>query len=146
MQLKIDSTKKSLSSFQIASIKKAIEATFERLKIKRDWQINLAFVSKKQSQELNFKYASNNYPTDVLSFNYQDGGKTDLKILKYMGDIAICLPIAKAQAKIHDISLTEELRLLSIHAVLHLLGYDHKSQSQKARFDQLLSDIINSLN
>jgi probable rRNA maturation factor len=69
---------------------------------------------------LNRKYRRKNKPTDVLSF--PGAGN-------YLGDIAISRGMAQKQAKLLGHSLKTELRVLALHGLLHLLGYDHESDN-----------------
>lgn len=125
-----------LESRQIVKIAKAIE---KELNLEGQVSIGLAFVDKRTIQELNSKYANNDYPTDVLSFEYGQGEAS-------IGDIAICTEIAKQQAKENDISEEEELSLLLVHGTLHVLGYDHQTEEQIASIDALQGDIMKILN
>lgn len=144
MQLKINFSKGNISFEKKKSITTAIEKTFRKLAAKSSWQVNLAFVDEDYSKKLNKQFAGNNYPTDVLSFNYQENN--DPGLTENHGDIVICKPIALKQAKQNNISVAEELIRLSVHATLHLLGFDHGSKLEQTRFFDLQNDIINSLN
>lgn len=76
---------------------------------------SVALVGKRRMRELNKKYRNRNYATDVLSFPAGGGD--------YLGDVVICTEIAREQARG---SLLNELQVLSLHGLLHLLGYDHE--------------------
>lgn len=82
-------------------------------------------------RDLNRQFRGFDNPTDVLSFPIGDPipGVEELK--SYLGDIAISIPTANRQTKLKNHSLTEELQLLTIHGVLHLLGFDHGNPDQK---------------
>jgi probable rRNA maturation factor len=129
--------KSPLDSAQLESISKAIS---EIMKIEKVANIGLAFVDVNTIKELNSKYAGNDYPTDVLSFEYGDDEEGNI------GDIAICKDIAISQAKENNISLEAELTLLLVHGVLHILGYDHQDEDQIASLDAIQSDIMKKLN
>ncbi|MDQ1472893.1 MAG: putative rRNA maturation factor [Bryobacterales bacterium] len=79
-------------------------------------------------QTLNREFRGKDYPTDVLSFP---------GTAPYLGDIAISLHRARAQARQFNHSLDDELRILLLHGVLHLTGLDHESDTgQMARAEQ----------
>jgi probable rRNA maturation factor len=79
-------------------------------------------------QVLNLRFRGKNYPTDVLSFP---------GTAPYLGDIAISLQRARAQAREFGHSLDDELRILLLHGVLHLTGLDHESDTgHMARAEQ----------
>ena len=77
-------------------------------------------------RRLNRDFAGVDAPTDVLSFEYGDPGE-------YLGDVIISAPRARAQAKRGGHPFIDEMRLLAIHGVLHLLGYDHDTPGRKKR-------------
>jgi probable rRNA maturation factor len=102
---------------------------FERLLLelaaryrRRDPEISLSFVGGRAIQTLNRKFMKKDKPTDVLSFPLGEKAP-DGKF--YLGDIVIAVPVAFRQAREKGCSLERELRLLTIHGFLHLLGYDH---------------------
>ncbi|HVH70189.1 MAG TPA: rRNA maturation RNase YbeY, partial [Candidatus Dormibacteraeota bacterium] len=86
---------------------------------------------------LNQKFRKKKGPTDVLSFRTitrrglrwlrRRSHATNSAELEYLGDIAISPATARRYAKKHDRSLPSELRVLILHGVLHLLGYDHET-------------------
>jgi probable rRNA maturation factor len=84
---------------------------------RKKWKVSMSFVSKAKMKELNLKYRKKNKPTDVLSFNMNEG---DL-----LGDVVICSSVAKENAKKYGTSLKAEIARLAAHGLLHLLGYDH---------------------
>lgn len=100
-------------------------------------KLNLKFLGEKQMIELNQRYASNPEATDVLTFDYREGGESSEEI----GDIAICLPIARAQAKSANIPLEHEIAWLLLHGALHLAGYDHVNKSEQAKMELSQLDI-----
>lgn len=85
-------------------------------------EVSVNLVGEGKIKNLNKKYRRKNQPTDVLSFPLGDGD----------GDIFICLPIAKKEAKSENISMETKLAQLTIHGFLHLLGYDHEKSSRDA--------------
>jgi probable rRNA maturation factor len=82
--------------------------------------VSIAILPDARVKTLNRKYRRKNNGTDVLSFPGTGN---------YLGDIAISRGIAQKQAKILGHSLATELRVLALHGLLHLLGYDHESDN-----------------
>jgi len=78
-----------------------------------------------ESKALNLKYLERDYPTDILSFPFNE----DLPDGFYLGDIFICYPIAKTQAEENNLSIEEELFTLMVHGILHLCEYDHETDA-----------------
>lgn len=92
---------------------------------------------------LNLRFLGIDAPTDVLSFpaNETDPETGNL----YLGDIAISIDCAKQQASNAGHSLENELRLLVIHGVLHLLGYDHSTSPEKEQMWSIQSELLQKL-
>ncbi|HUP40823.1 MAG TPA: rRNA maturation RNase YbeY [Vicinamibacterales bacterium] len=82
--------------------------------------VAVAILPDSKVKALNRRFRRVNKGTDVLSFPGTG---------KYLGDIAISRGIARKQAKLLGHSLTVELRVLALHGLLHLLGYDHESDN-----------------
>jgi probable rRNA maturation factor len=83
----------------------------------------------------NQQYRGVEGPTDVLSFAAQEptpGFITAPEMAAYLGDIVIALPFTRRQAAALNRTLIAELRLLAVHGVLHLLGYDHAEPEEEA--------------
>lgn len=93
-------------------------------------------------QTLNRDYRRVDAPTDVLSFSAQETADSDPQLVlppelaaeigQYLGDIVIAYPYAARQAARFSNSVAAELRLLTVHGVLHLLGYDHATAEEEA--------------
>ncbi len=88
--------------------------------------------------ELNAAYRGVDAPTDVLSFPAQEAAEetsafvTAPEALNYLGDIVISYPTAERQAIAAGHPVMDELSLLAVHGVLHLLGYDHATAEEEA--------------
>lgn len=99
---------------------------------KSTFVIDVNVVDDEEIRELNNQYRSKNESTDVLSFAQLEGESTfgaGDQIL--LGDIIISLPIALKQAEAEGHPLPEEMAFLTVHATLHLLGYDHENPADK---------------
>lgn len=98
-------------------------------------EVTLVLTDDEGIQALNRDFLGLDAPTDVLSFSAQeDGGPfvTAPEMGGYLGDVIISYPRAVAQAEEHDHPVQEELNLLVVHGILHLLGYDHADEEEKA--------------
>ena len=80
--------------------------------------VTVAIVSDARIRTLNHRYRRRRRATDVLSFACEEPG--------YLGDIVIAGGVARRQARRAGHSLQSELRVLALHGLLHLLGYDHE--------------------
>jgi probable rRNA maturation factor len=101
-----------------------LEEVVKQLNLQGDIVIKLG--GKEEAQELNSRYLQRDYPTDVLSFPFNEEVPEEGF---YLGDIFVCYPIAGEQAKENGITPEEELLTLMIHGILHLAGYDHETDS-----------------
>lgn len=91
--------------------------------------LSLVFTDQEHIHSLNLEYAGVDEPTDVLSFANGDIDPSTDRIS--FGDVIIAVPIAEENASSNNRELEEELALLVIHGVLHLLGFDHASPKDK---------------
>lgn len=93
-------------------------------------EISVTFVNNEQIKDLNYKYRKKNIPTDVLSFSLSETGNysTDpASGYKLLGDIIISIEKAIEQAQKYGNSLQKEVSHLTVHGMLHLLGYNHEN-------------------
>lgn len=91
-------------------------------------EISVTFVNDAQIQELNKLHRNIDKATDVLSFPLGENGEYDVNLetgAKVLGDIVISMERAVAQAEEYGHQLQREVAFLTVHSMLHLLGYDH---------------------
>ena len=93
--------------------------------------VTLALVPDSRVRALNRRYRKKNASTDVLSFPAEEPGT--------LGDIVIASGVARRQARMAGHAFGTELRVLALHGLLHLLGYDHERDTgQMARLERRL--------
>lgn len=95
-------------------LEKIVRKTLNFLNFEEKTEINLVIIGEARMRKLNKKYRGKNQVTDVLAFDY--------------GELFICLPQAKKQAKRLGHSFEQELATLLIHGILHLAGYNDKTK------------------
>ena len=93
-------------------------------------QASLTLVSDEEIRALNSRYRKIDKVTDVLSFVMNEPDYEDKSVV--LGDVIIALPTAVRQAKQFGHSLEREMTFLTVHGMLHLLGYDHISKPDEA--------------
>jgi probable rRNA maturation factor len=111
-----------------------------------DADVTVCFVSDVEIARMNLAFRGKKGPTDVLSFPAERKKRKKLYIensegteKRYLGDIAIAPATARRYAKKNGRSLSGELRVLILHGVLHLLGYDHETdRGEMDRIEQKL--------
>jgi probable rRNA maturation factor len=113
-----------------------------------DVEIGLLITGQEKIQELNKTYRGRDRPTDVLAFYMTGAGEfvQPPDDVKHLGEVVISYPQAVLQAREQGNSAEKELRILIIHGILHLLGYDHEETKEKrgmsAREQVILRKII----
>ena len=103
---------------------------------------NIIIVDEETIKEINRTYRNKDSVTDVISFALEDDKtfiKTEFRIL---GDIYICLNKAKSQAIEYNHSFLREIAFLTIHGLLHLLGYDHMEKNDEEVMFKLQEMIL----
>jgi probable rRNA maturation factor len=126
--------------------------------VKRELKLNgaelsVCFVSNREMARLNQSFRGKRGPTDVLSFPAGNGvrqrsGKAENHTSEeqspsYLGDIAIAPQVAQRNARLSGRATFTELRILILHGVLHLLGYDHETDDgQMERLERRLRERL----
>ena len=106
---------------------------------------NVIFVDREKITELNRDYRGIDRETDVISFALEDGeANINFEFGRLLGDIYICVPKMKAQAQEYGHSETREMGFLTIHGLLHLLGYDHMTKEEEKIMFAKQEEILNA--
>lgn len=107
---------------------------------------SIVFVGDEEIHEINKKYRQVDRITDVISFAFEDNENIMYNDIRMLGDIYICIPQMKRQAKDFGHSEKRELSFLAVHGLLHLLGYDHMTEEEKKNMFSLQELILNDKN
>ena len=97
--------------------------------------VSVSFIGNQEIQELNAQYRGKDIETDVLSFPLGENGNYDVNHetgAKMLGDIVISVEKAVSQAELYGHTLQREIGFLTVHSMLHLLGYDHENGGLEA--------------
>ena len=92
---------------------------------------SIVFVDEATIQTMNRDYRGIDRVTDVISFAFEDNEKVRYNTIRVLGDIYICIPRMKEQAASYGHSEKRELAFLTVHGLLHLLGYDHQTEAEE---------------
>ena len=98
-----------------------------------DAEVSVTFVGNSKIKELNKTYRKKDEVTDVLSFPIDD---------ELLGEVIISLPRAVEQAEDYGHSLRREVAFLMVHGLLHILGYNHKSDADKAEMRKAEKELL----
>ena len=132
----------SVDKFQ-ALLEAAAEQTLAHIRPGEDFELTIALSDDSQLHDLNLQFLGIDSSTDVLSFP-ADELDPDTGTL-YLGDVILSLPRALAQAAAGGHGVEAELQLLTVHGVLHLLGYDHADPGDKAAMWSRQAEILTLL-
>ena len=98
---------------------------------------NVIIVNNEKIHEINKEYRGIDRPTDVISFALEDDKSFNRNDIRVLGDIYISIDKVKSQSEEYGHSFKRELFFLTIHGLLHLLGYDHMNkEEEKIMFDK----------
>ncbi len=127
------------------TLERAALAVLEKHALEVEHDLTIVIEDDARLQELNQAYLEIDAPTDVLSFP-SGGGEVDPESgHPYLGDVIISYPRALEQSQAAGHTVGDELQLLVVHGVLHLLGYDHAEPEEKEAMWRVQADILAAL-
>lgn len=112
------------------------------------YDLTVVFAGSDEVQRLNRDYRGVDSPTDVIAFYMLQNRAPDPSFplppddTIYLGDVVVCYPVAVEQAAEQGHPVKQELALLIIHGVLHLLGYDHEEPDEEIQMRSKESHIL----
>ena len=133
-------------------ITKVVNTVLELEGIKHELEIYITLTNNEEIHKINKEYRNVDRPTDVLSFpmyerdeipNLREEAKNDVE--EILGDIIISIPKIKEQAEEYGHSYERELAYLTTHGMLHLLGYDHIIEEEKAIMREHEENVLEKL-
>ena len=126
--------------------------------VKGETEVSLLFVDEDSIAALNEQFLGKSGPTDVLSFPIEDeagpagrspdfggsgpGTAAEQGVLTLLGDVVICPVVAARNAAEHEVPMDDELALLVVHGLLHLLGMDHEEEAEAQRMEALEQQLL----
>ena len=133
MQISITSHREP-EFLELSAFERLAAFALEREDAPENSELSIAVVDLAEMTELNQRYRGMEGPTDVLSFGCDDpcAVVADGEPVT-LGDVVIAPEVAQAQAAEYGHTVEEELNLLLVHGVLHLLGYDHEKSARAAK-------------
>jgi probable rRNA maturation factor len=125
-----------------------IEFAFSRLRVSPEADVAVIFVDEIAMEQLHIQWMMEPGPTDVLSFPMDElrpGRPGEPAVTGILGDIVVCPTVAHKQALEAGHSAVDEMKLLTVHGLLHLLGFDHADETEEKEMfglqNQILSDF-----
>jgi probable rRNA maturation factor len=133
-------------------------AVLEDRRVRGEVEVSLLFVDEQAIAALNAQFLGREGPTDVLAFPIEDdplpagrspdsggsgpGAFPGEDPLVLLGDVVICPAVAARNAVAHEVSVDDELALLVVHGLLHLLGMDHETAREAEAMEALERELL----
>jgi probable rRNA maturation factor len=120
-------------------VKRIVRQVLKAEEMASPYEVSLVFTDSKTVRQLNRDYRGVDEPTDVLAFHMLPQKKTDSSFvvppdgITRLGEVIISYPQAAEQARKQGHSIERELALLTIHGILHLLGFDHEESKEESK-------------
>ncbi|MDP4132963.1 MAG: rRNA maturation RNase YbeY [Bacillota bacterium] len=136
-------------------IEKAVLASLKEQKMTEDCEVSVTLCGNDEIAQLNSEYMHREGPTDVLSFpmlSFDESGNIIPESIDYdeelivLGDIVISVERAGAQAEEYGHSLIREIGFLTVHSMLHLLGFDHMEEEDMYKMQTKEKIILEAIN
>lgn len=129
-------------SFNYEYLDDVIKRVLEHEQVKNAY-FSIIFVDLEEIQKINKEYRGIDRVTDVISFALEDTPDKMDSNIRVLGDIYICIPKMIEQAEDYGHSIKRELSFLTVHGLLHLLGYDHMNKEEEKIMFGLQELILN---
>jgi len=109
---------------------------------RQEFELTIRLVNNEESQQLNMQYRGKDKPTNVLSFPFEVPEGVELNLL---GDLIICIEVMKQEAQEQNKALFDHWAHLVIHGCLHLVGFDHISDTEAVEMESIETSILKKL-
>ncbi|MDO5720736.1 MAG: rRNA maturation RNase YbeY [Actinomycetaceae bacterium] len=122
------------AEIDVAEFRDIAEYTLAQMHVATDAELAIMFIDPEPMEELHVKWLNLDGPTDVMSFPMDElrpGTEEHPTPAGVLGDVVICPQVARQQALRAGHSTAEEMLLLTVHGILHLLGYDHATAEEE---------------
>ena len=129
----------------LASMGRLARFVMEQMRLHPQTEMTLKLIDRSTMTELNTRWMDNDGPTDVLSFPMDElrpGREGNEPTEGYLGDVVICPDYAAEQAPSNGNSTDQEVELLTVHGVLHLMGYDHAEPEEHREMFALQDSLL----
>lgn len=111
-------------------------------RVPEDMEVSLLLVDEQTMAALNQEHMGKEGPTDVLAFPIDEPGEVPPDAPAILGDVVLCPDVCAEQAPRFSRSAHEELQVLTVHGLLHLLGMDHADPAAEAQMFGLTDELL----
>ena len=125
------------------TLKRIVHLIGRMFDLSEEMQVEMLITDDQNIRRLNRRYRGVKGPTDVLSFSMREGEPIlSIPQAEILGDIVISAERAETQARTQGHTFQREMEFLTIHAMLHLLGYDHELKKDAQEMNRLQKNIM----
>ena len=111
-------------------------------RVPQEMELSLLLVDEETIAALNAEHLDEDGPTDVLAFPMDDPGDVAGEVPAVLGDVVLCPAVAERQAEERGHPPQEELQMLAVHGVLHLIGMDHADPAEEREMFGLTERLL----
>lgn len=143
--MSIEVLNESGSEADVTQLSRLVRYVLDRMRIHPQAELCLKLVDSDTIATLNERWMDKHGPTDVLAFPMDElrpGADADEFEDGMIGDIVLCPQVAAEQAPVNGQTAEQEIDLLTIHGILHLLGYDHAEPEQRREMFALQARLL----
>ena len=135
------------ATVDIDALQEFVAATLEREGVPDDAELSISFIGNEEIATLNEEHLGKSGPTDVLSFPIEDfsNGIVDADPAGpplMLGDVVICPAVVRANADASGVAFEDEMALMVVHGILHLLGSDHVIEAEAEAMELREREIL----
>lgn len=146
MTISIDSEKATeIETLGLQELENLAAFVLAKMFVHPESEAAISFVDEAQMEQLHLEWMNLPGATDVMSFPMDEltpGTPEALSGPGVLGDVVVCLPVAKTQAQAAGHDLMTEVKVLITHSLLHLLGYDHDNPIAEAEMFSLQAQLL----
>ena len=126
----------SSDSVQLGLLERCGAHLLDLTKMEGEWSAGLHFCDEVEMARLHGEFMNDPTPTDVMSF---EGDEDDEG---YLGDVIVCVDVAKKESEHHEHDELAELQFYVVHGLLHLMGYDDESEEERDEMHRLQRVVL----
>jgi probable rRNA maturation factor len=141
----VEVTNESGGEVDLEWVSNLMEFAFSRLRVSLEADVAVIFVDETAMEQLHMQWMMEPGPTDVLSFPMDElrpARPGEPTVTGILGDIVVCPTVAEKQAVEAGHSAVDEMKLLTVHGLLHLLGFDHADDADEKEMFGLQNQIL----
>lgn len=143
--MSVEVTNESGIDLEVEWVADLMDFAFSRLRVSPEADVAVIFVDETTMEQLHIQWMMEAGPTDVLSFPMDElrpGRPGEPAVTGILGDIVVCPTVAQKQAADAGHSAVDEMKLLTVHGLLHLLGFDHAEEDEEKEMFGLQNQIL----